>query len=105
VTDKHLVVARAGRLETDLAKTGRTAPVQVCVIRLITSRYGDPDTKALACLGQLNTMGTVFPLDIDTSTTTDYPKLMIKEIIRVFKLSLTLSLFSSLVIIDILSPT
>jgi len=84
ISDKTNVLSKAARLEQELATAGRTAPTQVSLIRLLTSSRADPDTKALACLGQLNTSGAAFPVDI-SMTEGNYTEVMATTISNTFK--------------------
>jgi hypothetical protein len=55
IDDAAATVLAAQRLACDDACALRKAPVSVSLIRLVTNTHSEPDTRALACLGILDT--------------------------------------------------
>jgi hypothetical protein len=57
VDDKARTVQEAERIAVGLR--GRVAPISVSLVQLMTSTHAEPDTRAMTCVGSLNTAGRV----------------------------------------------
>jgi hypothetical protein len=60
----------------------RPGPISVSSYRLMTSSCANPDTRALACIGQLTTSGRVPVVDIPYKSVFDAHQLLTTQIVR-----------------------
>lgn len=54
--------------EAAAALKGRVAPISVTLMQLMTSSHAEPDTRAMTCVGSLNTAGKVSITEVQTSS-------------------------------------
>lgn len=62
LSDKNLSISEAKKLASEINRSGI---VNVVPVRLITSQHSDPDTKGLASVGLLHTLGSVSLLEFE----------------------------------------
>jgi len=65
IDDKAVTVQRAEAAANSLK--GRSAPISVSLLQMLTSSYAEPDTRAMSCIGSLNTAGKVSITEVHTS--------------------------------------